>query len=149
MSKYTGLFRLFPLVGKSEDGFVSNDKDLVRASVVNLISTHKGSRVYDPDYGTNIHKLVFELNIQRVRNIAKVEITEIVEKYEPRAKIIDINAYPGTGKHTDTVVMVVKLLYVEFDETEELEIRLKKDNAWISEEGVDLDPIEEWFKNNK
>jgi hypothetical protein len=45
--------------------------------------------------------------------------------------------------------MVVKLLYVEFDETEELEIRLKKDNAWISEEGVDLDPIEEWFKNNK
>lgn len=147
MAVYRGLFRLFPIPGASEDGFVITDKEIIKASVMNLIKTHKGSRVYDPDYGTNIHKLIFELNIQRVRNIAKTEITEVIQKYEPRAKILSVDAFPGQNEFISEVVLVVNLEYIEFGETEELEIRLKKENDWISEEGISLDPVEEWFKN--
>lgn len=148
MTRYTGMFRLHPIAGSSEDGFVITDKDIIKASVLNIIKTYKGSRVYDPGYGTNLHKLIFEQNIQRTRNVAKAEITEVIEKYEPRAKLISVEAYPGQPPASDEVVVVVKIEYVEFGEVEDLEIRMKKEEDWVNHQGIELDPVEEWFKNN-
>lgn len=145
MNRYTGLFRLYPIPGSSSDGFIMHDKELIKYSVINIIKTPKGSRVYDPEYGTNIHKLLFELNIQRVRNIAKAEIREAIEKYEPRAVILDVNAYAGQTANISEVVLVVRIEYTEFDGQEDLELRLQKETDWISTEGRELDPVEEWF----
>ena len=100
MARYTGLFRLFPIPGESDDGFISNDKDIVKRSILNILNTHKGSRVYDPDYGTNLYRLVHELNIQRTRNIAKNEVSEAIKKYEPRAQVLQVEAFPGEGEQT-------------------------------------------------
>lgn len=148
MSRYTGVFKLFPKPGTSEDGFVVYDKEVVKNSLLNILNTHKGSRVYDSDYGTNLHKLIHEPNIQRTRNIAKTEIKDVIEKYEPRAQLLEVNAYAGKGEKTSEVVITVSVKYIEFDETEELEIRLKSDRDWISEEGEHVNPIEEWIKGN-
>lgn len=147
MPRYRGMFRLFPIPGSSEDGFISTDKEIIKQSIMSLIKTHKGSRVYDPAYGTNIHKLLFEPNIQRTRNVAKSEITHVIEKYEPRARLIAVEAYAGEPPHQDDVVVTVEIEYVEFGDTEILEIRYKKDQEWISTEGQVLDPVEEWFKS--
>lgn len=149
MARYTGLFRLFPMPGQSEDGFVSTDKDVIRRSILNILNTHKGSRVYDPDYGTNLHQLVHELNIQRTRNIAKNEVQEAITKYEPRAQVLQVEAFPGEGEQISEVIILVNVMYIEFGETEELEIRLAADQTWISKEGTHIDPIEEWFKSGK
>ncbi len=146
MTRYRGMFRLFPIPGASEDGFITTDKDIIKASIVSLIKTHKGSRVYDPAYGTNIHKLLFEPNIQRTRNVAKTEIMHVIEKYEPRAKLISVEAYAGQPPNQDDAIVVVEIEYTEFGDREILEIRFKKDQEWISQEGQVLDPVEEWFK---
>lgn len=149
MSRYTGMFRLFPINNSSEDGFVINDKEVIKNSILNIIRTHKGSRVYDPDYGTNIHKLIFELNIQRTRNIAKTEIKHVIEKYEPRAELLDVNAYPGKDEQAHTVTIVILINYVEYNETEELKILLESEADWINDAGTHIDPIDEWFQTKK
>ena len=145
MSRYTGMFRLFPISNASEDGFVVNDKDVIKQSILNIINTHKGSRVYDPDFGTNIYKLVHELNIRRTRNIAKTEITAAIEKYEPRAEVLNVNAYAGKEEKSHEIVVVVDVNYVEYNETEEIEIILISEHDWISEEGIAPNPVDEWF----
>lgn len=131
---YTGLFRLFPIKGKSNDGFISHDKELIKASVVNIIKTHKGSRVYDIEYGTNLHRLIHELNIQRIRNIAKNEIEAAVTKYEPRVKISKIETY-AEGESSQKIVVIMTLTYLEFDESEILEIKFDSDTQWINADG--------------
>ena len=146
MSKYTGMFRLYPIPNSSEDGFIINDKDVIKASLLNIINTHKGSRIYDPDYGTNLYKLVHELNIKRTRNIATTEIKEVIQKYEPRAEVLNVDVYTDTGDKASEVVIVVSVKYVEYNEVDELEIRLKSEFDWISKEGEHINPIEEWFK---
>ena len=146
MARYTGLFRLYPIHGQSEDGFVDYDKTIIKKSIMNLINTHKGSRIYDPDYGTNLHRLIHEFNIQRTRNIAKTEIQQIIEKYEPRARIQNVGAFAGEGENAHQVVILITVLYVEYGDTEELEIRLNTDRQWIDREGVPVDPAAEWFK---
>jgi len=148
MSRYTGMFRLFPITNASEDGFVINDKDVIKQSILNIINTHKGSRVYDPDFGTNLYKLIHELNIQRTRNIAQSEITTAIGKYEPRAELISVNVYAGKDEKSNEIVVVVNFKYVEYNEIDELEIILLSEHDWISEEGVSLNPIEDWFNVN-
>lgn len=149
MSRYTGLFRLYPMTGYSSDGFVDHDKEVIKKSVYNIIMTHKGSRIYDPEYGTNIHRLIHEQNIQRTRNIAKTEIQTAIATYEPRAKIVNIDAFPGEGEFNHQVIIIVTLLYVEYGVQEDLEIRLKTEQQWISKEGRPIDPVADWFKNGE
>ena len=132
MSTYTGLFKLNLTPGSSVDGFVDHDKEVVKKSVLNILKTHKGSRIYDPDYGTNLHRLIHELNIERIRNIAKNEIDHAITKYEPRAKVIRIEAYPS-GEVNQEIIIVMSLLYVEFGIEEILEMKLATDNQWFDE----------------
>ena len=147
MSKYTGLFRFYPIPNSSDDGFVVNDKNVIKQSIIALINTHKGSRVYDPNFGTDLYKLVYELNIQRTRNIAKAEITEAVKKYEPRAEITSVECLVGTGDEAHVVTVVVKIKYVEYGDTDEVSIRLVGEASWIKDtEDVHYNPAEEWFK---
>jgi len=145
---YTGLFKLNPKKGSSIDGFVSHDKDVIKQSVLNIIKTHKGSRVYDPDYGTNLHRLIHEQNIARTRNIAKTEIQEAIRKYEPRAKILSVSVFPNE-QIVDEAIVVVSLLYVEFGDEEILEMSIKADTSWENEDKAmsAMNPIENMFKN--
>lgn len=126
---YTGLFKFKPNKGSSVDGFVVHDKEVIKKSVINIIKTHKGSRVYDPDYGTNLHRLIHEQNIERTRNIAKMEVKEAITKYEPRAEILSMSVFPN-DQVVDEVILVVTLLYIEFGDEEILEMTLKSDKDW-------------------
>ena len=133
---YTGLFGFSPKKdGKaSVDGFVDHDKELIKKSVLNIIKTPKGSRVYDPEYGTNLHRLVHELNIERIRNIAKMEIRNAIEKYEPRVIITRIEAYVS-GEINQDIIIVMSLFYIEFKTEEILEIKFQSDSQWINNKG--------------
>ncbi len=144
---YTGMFKFNPTAGTSIDGFVDHDKELIKKSVLNIIKTHKGSRIYDPEYGTNLHRLIHELNIERIRNIAKNEIQSAVSKYEPRAKIMRIEAYP-TGELEQEVVVVMTLYYVEFDTEEIIEMQLDSDKQWIDDEKTEQNALEAVFADS-
>jgi len=144
---YTGLFKLHPKKSSSIDGFVVHDKDVIKHSVLNLIKTHKGSRVYDPDYGTNLHTLIHEQNVARTRNIAKTEITNVVNKYEPRAKILNVSVYPNPDV-VDEVVLVLTLLYVEFGDEEIIEMKIEADTSWENEQKAAVDPIGKMFSDS-
>ena len=146
MARYTGMFRLYPIYGKSTDGFIDHDKALIKQSILTLLNTHKGSRVYDPDFGTTLYRLIHEPNIQRTRNVAKTEIEHVITKYEPRAELLDVSVYAGNNEHSSQVVIVVSIKYVEFDEVEDIEIRLAAEEQWINEEGTDIDPVEDWMR---
>lgn len=145
MSRYTGLFRLYPKSGQGADGFTSHDRELIKQSILNIIKTPKGSRVYDPDYGTNLHRLIHDLNNERTRNIAKNEIMYAVEKYEPRAKITRIEAY-AQGELNSEVVVMMNVLYYEFNDTEILEYKFATDAMWTEKKESDYDPLEDMYK---
>lgn len=143
---YTGLFKLHPTPGSSIDGFVDHDKEVIKKSVLTIIKTHKGSRLYDPEFGTNLHRLVHELNIERIRNIAKTEIEAAITKYEPRAIIERIEAYPG-GELDNDVTIVMTLKYIEFGDEEIIEIKVASDVQWINDENKEQNVAEALFDN--
>jgi phage baseplate assembly protein W len=61
----------------------------VRANLIHLILTRKGTRYFLPDFGTRIYEYIFEQNDMVSWNLIEEEIRESIKKYIPN---LDINS---------------------------------------------------------
>lgn len=71
-----------------------NNERAVTNAIKNLILTNRGERLYQPDIGSDINKLLFEPMSDAVVTSLKSFIFDTIDRYEPRAKVIDITAEP-------------------------------------------------------
>ena len=67
----------------------------IRANLLHLLLTRRGSRYYLPDFGTRLYEFIFEPLDGQTFDTIKSEIEESVEKYIPNLTIenITIEAY--------------------------------------------------------
>lgn len=86
-----------------KDLLAISDDDAVKRSIRNLISTNTYERVFDPQKGSNIIANLFE-NIDRL-TLSQIEmrVRSVVENYEPRARLMAVNA---TARGSDNSVSV-------------------------------------------
>jgi phage baseplate assembly protein W len=63
----------------------------VRANLLHLLLTRKGSRYYLPDFGTRLYEYIFDQNDVVAYNLIEDEIRESVRKYIPNLDINSIN----------------------------------------------------------
>lgn len=63
-------------------------------SIVIILRTSPGERVYRPDFGCRLSELVFEpLNIQTLLMI-RLAVEEAIEAWEPRVNLIEVRTDP-------------------------------------------------------
>ena len=70
----------------------------VRADLIHLLLTRKGSRYFLPDFGTRIYEYIFEENDVVTYNHIEDEIREGVKKYIPN---LDINSIEIVSAEND------------------------------------------------
>lgn len=63
----------------------------VRANLIHLLLTRKGSRYYLPDFGTRLYEYIFDQNDMISHGLIEDEIREGVKKYIPNLDINSIN----------------------------------------------------------
>lgn len=68
------------------------ERDSIRQSILLLLSTRPGERVMRPDYGCNIHQLVFWPNDDTTAGLALHYVQKAVNRWEPRVKIVKLDA---------------------------------------------------------
>lgn len=85
-----GGLRLTPRQGIAT---VSGD-DSVRQSVLLLLSTRRGERLMLPNYGCDLHHLIFAPNNETTAGIAVHYVRRALIEWEPRVDILSIDAYP-------------------------------------------------------
>jgi len=61
----------------------------IRADLIHLILTRKGSRYYLPDFGTRLYEFIFEPNDQATWDLIESEIRDAIKNYIPN---LDINS---------------------------------------------------------
>lgn len=67
----------------------------VQQSIGLILATAKGERVMRPDFGCDLHKLVFAPNNGATRALAAFEVRESLLAWEPRIEVIDVNVHAG------------------------------------------------------
>jgi phage baseplate assembly protein W len=96
----------FPFRESQEGKYLSltkEVKDEVRADLLHLILTRKGSRYYLPDFGTRIYEFIFEPMDGPTFDAIKDDIKSAVEKYIPNLQINDISITPYTDEDKGVV----------------------------------------------
>lgn len=83
----------------------------IRANLIHLILTRKGSRYYLPDFGTRLYEYIFEQNDMVSFNLIEDEIRESVKKYIPNLDINSIAVLPAEEDPDD-----IKLFTQDEDE---------------------------------
>ena len=68
------------------------ERESVRQAVLLLLSTRSGERVMRPDYGCDLHKLVFSPNDDTTAGLAMHYVRQALERWEPRIVIERIDA---------------------------------------------------------
>jgi phage baseplate assembly protein W len=68
------------------------DRESVRQAVLLLLSTRTGERVMRPDYGCDLHKLVFSPNDDTTAGLALHYVRQAIERWEPRIVIERLDA---------------------------------------------------------
>jgi phage baseplate assembly protein W len=85
-----------PGLGVSPTGGLDmiNEGDSVRQSILLLLSTIPGERVMRPDYGCELHRLVFSPNDNTTSGLAIHYVRQALDRWEPRAQVIHLDAGP-------------------------------------------------------
>jgi len=66
--------------------------ETVRQAILLLLSTAPGERVMRPDYGCDLHRLVFSPNDDATAGLAIHHVRRALERWEPRIEILQLDA---------------------------------------------------------
>lgn len=81
--------------------------DAVKMSIRNILLTNKYERLRNPEFGTNLNRFLFEPFIESTGPEMETHIRHAIERYEPRAKVIDVSATPAE----DDLSMFITIIF--------------------------------------
>jgi phage baseplate assembly protein W len=89
MERYKGI--AYPL-RKNPLGLFHNTNDVeqIKASLLTIILTLPGERVFEPEFGTPFHNLNFNQPIELIEEQARQMIAASVKKWEKRVQVSEI-----------------------------------------------------------
>lgn len=116
----------FPFTANNIEGFFidlnKNIEDKKTSEMLHVVLTPKGTRIREPNFGTDLIKFIFEPNDELTFENIKSDIIENVSKYVSGLEVNDVNVTYGendiylsiiysvtTGKNTENKQVVVKL----------------------------------------
>jgi phage baseplate assembly protein W len=88
----------------SQQWLFNTDSDLLilESSVRMLLLTAKGERLMEPDYGTNLRRILFEFNVSGIDSMVQEEIVSAITTWEPRVQLTSV----AVARTTDKAVVV-------------------------------------------
>lgn len=81
-------FRASPITG---DIAKKKDVEAIKQSCLNILKTNRGEKPFDPSFGTDIRKQLFEAFDPIVKESLKEEIELSLNFLEPRVKVLSVD----------------------------------------------------------
>jgi len=108
--QYVDLDLSFQINPFTKDLYLKTDEDAVKTSIKHLMRTNNFERPFHPEIGTQIRSLMFEHFSSAVRIAMERTIRESIEKFEPRARILDVTVeeYEDSNDLAITIVFALK-----------------------------------------
>ena len=86
------------------------NENAIARSVRNIVFTIPGEKFFDEEFGSRISATLFE-NIDDISaNVIVDEITQSIERYEPRVDLINVEAFPNFDNNSFDVLIVYDII---------------------------------------
>jgi len=93
----------------TNDLVVSRDASAIKQSIVNLLMTNKGERVYQPEYGSDLRRFLFEPMDFATAAAIQNNIISTIKKFEPRIGVLSLEATPNFDDNGFDVEMTYEI----------------------------------------
>lgn len=90
----------------------SDDQRAIKADLMHLLLTRKGQRLYNPDFGTDLLRFIFEPNDNLTLDEITDEVKASVKKYLPQLSITSLTV---THVENNDYAAVIRLDYIITD----------------------------------
>ena len=97
--QYTDLDLFFGKKSPSKDVNKVIDILAVKRSVRNLVLTNHYEKPFHPEIGSGVRDMLFEPMTPITANILTRKIEDVIENFEPRAKLIGVRAQPNLDRN--------------------------------------------------
>lgn len=104
---------LFTAHPSTADITKKTDDEAIKASLKNLISTRNYERPFHPEIGCQIYSLLFEPFSPVTVQVMKRSIIDVVEKFEPRVRLLDVKIQERPDNNDLTVTITFKTINTE------------------------------------
>ena len=99
----------FPFLDSPKGFFLDltkTDDEAIKSDLMHLILTNKGERFYNPEFGTNLRRYIFEPNDNITFSQIREEITDAVKKYLPNLTINEVIIEPSKDSEYSTRIRI-------------------------------------------
>jgi phage baseplate assembly protein W len=93
---------------------VEGDDD-VRQAIFIILNTIPGERVMRPEFGCQIHELIFAPANEETSAVAERYVTEALNRWEPRINLKRVTATPSQGDRGEILIEIVYALKQQRD----------------------------------
>ena len=97
--EYTDLDLFFGKRTPSNDVNKVTNIQAVKRSVRNLVLTNHYEKPFHPEIGSGIRGMLFELMTPLTAQILSKKIEDVIENFEPRARLISVRAIPNLDRN--------------------------------------------------
>lgn len=78
----------------TDDLIAVKDKAAITQSIINLLLTNKGERLFQPEIGSSIYSTLFEPLDYGTAAMIRGEVQEVLDRYEPRIIVARVDVIP-------------------------------------------------------
>ena len=97
--QYTDLDLFFAKKATSKDISKVTDIQAVKRSIRNLVLTNHYEKPFHPEIGSGVRGILFELMTPLTANILTKKIEDVIENFEPRARLMSVKASPNLDRN--------------------------------------------------
>ena len=107
---YKDLFSAVMVNTDTKDINLVENEDAVKQSIINILLTNRGERLFNNVLGSDINLLLFENITPQTTTTLINFIRTAIENYEPRAQLLDVVASPLEEQNAYSVTIVFKVI---------------------------------------
>ena len=97
--QYTDLDLFFGRKATSKDISKVTDIQAVKRSIRNLVLTNHYEKPFHPEIGSGVRGILFEPMTPLTTHILTRKIEDVIENFEPRARLISVRALPNLDRN--------------------------------------------------
>lgn len=100
----------------------ATDEDVIRASVIQIVTTGRGERAMRPGYGCDAFAFIFENNTEEFRIFAEREIRIALATWEPRVVVEAVQIEDQSDKNPGQIFITIHYRIVLTNEQDRVTI---------------------------
>jgi phage baseplate assembly protein W len=82
----------------------------VKESIRNIVLTNRGERPFQPEFGCDVRKMLFENATMQTFDLVKTVIQDAIDIYEPRCELMGVDVTGDVDSNAINIAIVCRLI---------------------------------------